>query len=131
MSEIVLPTVSIENKENIHSLDSVQTRDSPSILKSMNSPIFILGIVFMFTVGATEMFVGNFLAVYWKENYGINSDVAGTILMICGVFYSLITFIIYIDRQRFVESSYYFLWQCSYSGWNLVGRPNAIWICLA
>ena len=89
MSVIVLSTVPIQNKENACSHENAQTRDNQGILKSMSIPIFLLGIAFMFTVSATETFVGNFLAVYWNESYQIDSDVAGTILMICGVIHSL------------------------------------------
>ena len=89
MSVIFLSTVPMENKENAHSHESAQTRDTPGILKTMSMPIFLLGIVFIFMVSAAETFVGDFLAAYWNENYQIDSDVAGTILMICGVIHSL------------------------------------------
>ena len=42
----------------------------------------------MTSVAADEAFVGNFLAVYMKYSYQKTVEVTGTILTVCGVFYS-------------------------------------------
>ena len=71
----------------------IQT-DGSSILKSLRPPIILLGIVVMTTVAADEAFVSNFLAIYMKNSYQKDVDVTGTILMICGIFYSIATMLL-------------------------------------
>ena len=68
--------------------------DSSKILKSLTPAIILLGLVAMPAVAIDEAFVGNFLAVYIKKKYQKDVEVTGTILTICGIFYSLATMLL-------------------------------------
>ena len=82
---IAIPKSAKERSEE----DTTLTNETPCTMKSLlRPPILLLGIVVMTSVAADEAFVGNFLAVYMKYSYQKTVEVTGTILTVCGVFYS-------------------------------------------
>lgn len=92
MNVIVIVALPRKVEEDAEDPVDGQSETEPcSILKYFRPSIILLGIVVMATVAADEAFVGNFLAVYLKNSYQKEVDVTGTILMVCGIFYSLAT----------------------------------------
>ena len=82
---IAIPKSAKERSEE----DTTLTNETPSTMKSLlRPPILLLGIVVMISVAADEAFIGNFLAVHIKYSYQKTVEVTGTILTVCGVFYS-------------------------------------------
>ena len=93
ISIFIMPKRVKENEEGSKHTGTFQNEASGT-LKSLTPPIILLGIVVMSTVAVDEAFLGSFLAVYMKNSYQRDVEVTGTILMMCGIFYSLGTMIL-------------------------------------
>ena len=92
ISIVIMPKRVTENEED--SKHTTFQNEASGTLKSLTPPIILLGIVVMSTVAVDEAFLGSFLAVYMKNSYQRDVEVTGTILMLCGIFYSLATMLL-------------------------------------
>ena len=92
ISIVIMPKRVTENEED--SQHTTFQNEASGTLKSLTPPIILLGIVVMSTVAVDEAFLSSFLAVYMKNSYQRDVEVTGTILMLCGRFYSLATMLL-------------------------------------
>eukprot|EP00116_Pleurobrachia_bachei_P007326 sb/3467588/ len=78
-----------EDQEKLLS-DNEQQEPSGS-QRLLNGNVVILGLCVMAAVGGVEGYISSFLSVYLKLNYGKPESLTGTVMMVTGAVYSLVT----------------------------------------